>query len=221
MPRPLVRQSDGLVPCNVVWELPKVAIPGSGTPTACDQVSYLSLAAGNKTSASGGAVCEVRQLPILDRDPDAAPSGEGWFYDDYSRELHRRCSKSQLHDIAFTPHARPPLGVNVELECLDETQHVANTQSNVSAALLQPEIGSPCGEVNSSQLHGDEACVVWLNNGTTDASMFCHPETKVCVRRCASDADCPPAWACDTRPETLATPGLLGAYCVNPTCDAD
>jgi hypothetical protein len=221
LPRALVRRSDGLVDCKLVWELPQVAIPGSGAPTTCEQESFLSPAAGTTIGSAGGALCELRQLPISERDPDAAPSGDGWFYDDYSRELHKVCSKTQPRRIAFTAKARPPIGVKVKLECLDETQHVADARGRLSTAALQPEIGSTCGEVDPKQPHGDAACLTTLADGTADAALFCHPTLAVCVRRCTSDSDCPPAWVCDTRPETLATPNLQSAYCVNPTCTAD
>jgi hypothetical protein len=221
LPHPLVRRSDGLVDCKLLWELPKVALPGSGAPARCEQESFLSPATSTTIGSAGGALCELRQLPVTEHDPDAAPSGEGWFYDDYSRELQRVCSKFQPRRIAFTAQARPPLGVKVKLECLDETQHITDTRSAMSAAGPQPEIGSACGEVDPKQAHGDAACLVTLADGTLDAALFCHPEREVCVRRCASDADCPPAWVCDARPETLAIPNLPSAYCVNPTCNAE
>jgi hypothetical protein len=47
--------------------------------------------------------------------------------------------------------------------------------------------------------------------------MFCHPEHQVCVLGCATNADCPPAWICDQRGETLAMTNDR-AFCVNPTC---
>jgi hypothetical protein len=58
---------------------------------------------------------------------------------------------------------------------------------------------------------------VQLRDGSEDRSLFCHPELNVCVRACQASSDCPRAWVCDTRAETLATAGGR-SYCVNPTC---
>lgn len=218
LPNPLVRESDGRVDCKLVWELPKQPIPNASTPTSCDQVSYLSPVAGNETGVDGGALCELAQLPVVDRNPDATPSGDGWFYDDYSSALMKQCSKTQPQWIAFTRRARPPLGVKATLECVLATQHFANTRADLSMATPQPQIGSPCGDGDATRAHGDQACALTLANGTLDQSMFCHPETKVCVRRCSGDSDCPGAWVCEAPSERLATLGMTDNYCVNPIC---
>jgi hypothetical protein len=150
------------------------------------------------------------------------PSGAGWYYDTFSADLSQRCKVNEPHRIAFTPDARPPTGVVVQLECLTETQHYASTRVDVSRATAQPEIGSPCDmSTNGTSVSGDAACVVGLDNGGADQGMFCHPERNVCVLACVSDADCPPAWVCDGRPETRAGTRGRGAICVNPTCGTD
>jgi hypothetical protein len=227
LPRPLVRQRSGLVPCNVVWELPKMAIPGSGTPVECAQAPFLGpVDEGRATkNAAGGNNCKVNQLPVASTDTASKmpPAGSGWYYDNYTSDLQKTCSKTQQQRVAFTADAKPPTGVTVKLECLSEIQKLADTRQNLSTAVIQPEIGSPCGEdvMNPENAHGDAACIVTLQNATQDTSMFCHPNLNYCVRQCSSDTDCPPAWVCDTRAETLAIPGLRGPYCVNPTCGAD
>jgi hypothetical protein len=124
--------------------------------------------------------------------------------------------------VAFTATAKPPTGVVVKLECLNETQKLANTRLDLAQAVAQPEIGTNCGgEIGTNKPMGDVACVVTLNDNTEDRTMFCHPDLNVCVRSCTSDATCPPAWVCDNRPETLVATKDKGAYCVNPTCGAD
>jgi hypothetical protein len=97
----------------------------------------------------------------------------------------------------------------------------------------QPAIGSACDMVviNGTPKMGDDACVVRLSAPSkawpdgNDKSMFCHPQLNTCVRGCSTDADCPAAWVCDRRPETLAAtkpknnPQSNGRpICVNPTC---
>jgi len=57
-----------------------------------------------------------------------------------------------------------------------------------------------------------------LADDTTLDEMFCHATEGTCVRRCAGDADCPPGWGCDDRPESIASGGEKGAYCINLAC---
>lgn len=77
------------------------------------------------------------------------------------------------------------------------------------------------GEVGSNIPSGDAACVMTLANGTALNTMFCHAELNTCVQRCTSDTDCPPAWRCDDRPDSITNAGNKGAFCVNPTCGFD
>jgi hypothetical protein len=222
LPRPLVREQDGMVRCDVVWELPPTAAVGSNTPSACDQRGFLaSVDRGrNPLNERGGQNCKVLQLPITDLPAGAAPAGEGWYYDDSSEELSRLCPPSEPQRVAFTQAARPPNGVRVKLECLNETQHVDEGRTDTAPYLEVPTIGTGCGgEIGSEQASMDAACLVPLSNGSVDASMFCHPELNVCMRACTTARDCPAAWACDDRPSVLAaTAGK--AYCVNPVCGA-
>jgi hypothetical protein len=229
LPRALVRKSNGTVGCNVVWELPKPGTAPASTPTECGgNVPYLKPVENGRapTNDRGGNNCVVDQLPVMDASQGAAPpSGDGWFYDNFTKELAQQCNKSQPQRVAFTSSAKPPTGVVVKLECLNETQRLANTNPNVNITMLQPEIGTPCGkDVTAANggmaVSGDAACIVTLNNSMEDHSMFCHPELNTCVRQCTSDTDCPAAWVCDQRPQaTMATDGK--AYCVNPTCGVD
>jgi hypothetical protein len=50
-----------------------------------------------------------------------------------------------------------------------------------------------------------------------DTRMFCHKELNVCVLSCETDADCPAAWVCDNRDESVMSAGDK-KFCVNPTC---
>jgi hypothetical protein len=95
----------------------------------------------------------------------------------------------------------------------------------------QPTVGAACqkAKLNGLTLSGDAACEVKLNKPTTkwpdmvDKSMFCHPTLNVCVLSCSTDADCPAAWVCDSRTDTLKATHRTGhdngtPICVNPTC---
>lgn len=221
LPRPLVRQRDGMVQCDVIWELPPTAALGSNTPTACEQRTFLSSVDGGRSALNerGGHNCKVTQLPVA-VSAGAAPAGEGWYYDDFSAELARLCAEDEPQRVAFTQAARPPNGVIVKLECLNETQHLDDTRADTLPSRAVPTIGSACGSaLETDQPSGDAACLVRLSDGAVDAGMFCHPGLNVCMRACTAARDCPAAWICDERPEALAAAGGK-AYCVNPVCGA-
>lgn len=226
LPRPLVRNKEGLVGCNVVWELPPPGAAISGTPTACGgNRPYLVEPDPGRANRSdkGGAVCKVLQLPV-GRDgsgmlaPPPMAAGDGWYYDEFSNETQTECTGVEKQRVTFTPQAQPPTGVTVKLECLNETQSLANTRTDVQGDVEQPSIGDPCEDVRlrNKDVTDDPACEVLLTGGEIDAKMKCHDGFKVCVLSCSTDADCPAAWVCDTRADSVAEAGT--AFCTNPTC---
>jgi hypothetical protein len=222
LPRPLVRQSDGLVSCNVIWELPRAGTQPRGTPTECADLPFLKqVAPGTAADAinvRGGANCVVDQLPVLDA--GRTPGGAGWYYDNFSDEVGRECPGTLKQRVSFTQRAKPNTGVVVRLDCLNETQRIALNTEQPEDLTDQPQLGSECVDVRrgDKRVSGDEACIVTLSSGE-DTSMFCHPEQNICVKRCQSSTECPPSWECDTRPaSTDVTDGE--AFCVNPTCGA-
>jgi hypothetical protein len=223
LPRPLVRQANGLVPCNVVWELPKEKPSGATAPLDCSQRGFLEPVDEGReaTNDAGGVNCKVKQIPVLDLESTSAPAGEGWYYDNFSDELKKSCKTTQQQRVAFSNSAKPPTGVTVKLECLTETQKLANTRTDLAQNVSQPEIGSNCGgEAGTDTPKGDSACILKLENGEENTEMFCHPVYNTCVKTCASDTDCPPAWVCDNRNVTLTATDNR-PFCVNPTCGAD
>jgi hypothetical protein len=228
LPRPLVRKADRMVGCNVVWELPKPGTAPASTATDCSQLPFLGPVDSGRAPVNdrGGNNCKVLQLPVSEAEYNAKTppaTGDGWYYDNYSADLAKQCPLNQPQRVAFTANAKPPTGVVVKLECLNETQRLADTRSNVSLTTVQPEIGTPCGSdqtqmaSTSTIATGDAACAITLNDGTQDNSMFCHPQLQVCARSCTSNTDCPAAWVCDTRADSMAAANGK-SYCVNPTC---
>jgi hypothetical protein len=217
LPRPLVREADGLVSCNVVWELPPAGMATAGAPTECRDLPYLAPVDVGRPAINerGGANCKVKQLPVLRS--GTVPDGAGWYYDNFSDDVQRECSGSRRQRVSFTNSAKPSTGVVVKLECLNETQRIALAADEV-ASDDQPQIGSECVDVKrgNKTISGDEACLVSLFSGK-DRSMFCHPNLNICVKSCESSTECPAAWECDTRPETTSATGGK-PYCVNPTC---
>jgi len=220
LPRALVREQDGTVQCDVVWELPPTAALGSDTPTACDQRTFLAEVDRGRAPSNerGGRNCKVTQLPVTALSAGAVPVGDGWYYDDFSDELRKLCAPTEPQRVAFSQAARPPNGVIVKLECLNETQHLDEDRTDTSPAVVAPNIGTACGgTIAGDELSGDAACLVTLKDNTIDARMFCHPALNVCMRACTTDRECPAAWACDGQPDALASAGGR-AYCVNPVC---
>lgn len=208
LPRPLVRDSQGMVGCKVVWELP-VNSPGEA-PTLCEDPNFPYLVADEKRPRSPTNLirCQVNQLAVTN---NMVPAGDGWYYDDFS-DGAQECLGENKQRIAFGK--KPPNGINVKLECLNEVQSVPQSRTDINFATYQatntkpPTIGTDCGSDAS-------ACVLKTLAGD-DNSMFCHPELNVCVRSCQSEHDCPAAWECDTREATVAGAGR--PVCVNPIC---
>jgi len=239
LPRPLVRNRDGLVECNVIWELPPHAM--GDTPTRCDERAFLLPPdPGRATrSAKGGAVCKVAQLAVVDLEAPSDPNEtkmavstshdgqvfeQGWYYDEFSKATQAACKKEvDKQRITFTALAQPPTGVKVKLECLNEAQRYVDAKAELAPDVEQPSIGDPCQSVRlrGQEVSDDDACVVLLSEPgggvREDRTMFCHDNLRVCVKSCTSDADCPSAWVCDTRQASVATAGGQ-AYCTNPTC---
>jgi hypothetical protein len=231
LPRPLVRTATGTVSCNVVWELPTAAMRSSNeTPIQCSERAFLAAPGADhaQTSSAGGAICTVNQLPVTNNKP---ASGDGWYYDNFSDDIKRSCDPKTPQRVSFTVAARPPTGVTVKLECLNETQLVADNRTDVipGPSGLIASIGTSCETTTSDggvAANPDDKCLIYHTDGSVEHSMFCHPDTNTCVRGCSSQNDCPPAWVCDTRPETLAATMSTsrpqgGAFCVNPTCGAN
>jgi hypothetical protein len=243
LPRSLVRKVDGTVGCNVVWELPPASQPVENTPTSCGAPGWEFLldpgANDEHVGPRGGALCKVAQLAVKDdgtgkkmpvaTENDGRMFDSGWYYDDFSTDREQYCRNNLTgtkQRVAFNgANGRPPTGVVVKLECLNEAQHLPNTRTDIATTTTQPTIGDACDQVmrGGQMLSGDVACAVQLRAPSTrwpdmiDRSMFCHHELNVCVLGCNTDADCPPAWVCDARAETRAQTGNR-KLCVNPTC---
>jgi hypothetical protein len=232
LPRPLVRDADGRVSCDVIWELPAAGGAPAGTPTECAASPLLSSPEAGEPprTLDGRARCRVPQLGVSGNGPDRAPVptvadgasfAEGWFYDDFSEQVARSCPVARRQRIGWSQAARPPSGVTVKLECWNEQQRLPERREGLALA-PQPAIGDACRDVERAGgvVTGDLACVVELANGELDATMFCHPELNVCVRSCSSDADCPAAWVCDDRSERAGVAAGARPFCVSPTCSA-
>jgi hypothetical protein len=111
----LPAREQGVVPCDVVWELPLPGRAPAATPIQCSQMPFLAEADRYPSDPDGRERCVVTQLPF-GGEADSAPLGEGWYFDEASDELARACPAGDGR-IAFTPYAKPPTGVTVYLDC--------------------------------------------------------------------------------------------------------
>jgi hypothetical protein len=221
LPKPLVRSSKGIVPCNVIWELPPPTQAATGAPIDCEGLgTYLEPVDDNRRAKNerGGKNCIVQQLPVSQA--HTVPDGKGWYYDDFAAELTATCG-AHPQRVSFTESAKPANGVVVKLECVSETQRLKSTDPRRMPN--QPDIGTQCGDLvdeTGTPVASAGACAVRLQDGSEDGSLFCHPGFNVCMRACQNSSQCPAAWVCDTRAESLGQSGGLG-FCVNPTCGSD
>jgi len=230
LPRPLVRNSQGVVGCEVVWELPAATALRANDLTECSQRPFLKDMAPASGAPAGSKRCRVQQVAVAG-EPMRLASNDGWYYDDFEPERMQRCAPDRPQRIAFTRGAAAPNGVTIKLQCLDERQSVTTSRVDVDPSTHPPSSGDACKMMNSGGAFrsADAACEVVLTAPTAawpdgvDRSMFCHPEQNVCARACGTSADCPAAWTCDDRPETVAATSSPtrpngSAYCINPTC---
>ncbi len=163
LPRALVRGSGGIVNCDVVEVL--------AVGRRCDEFAGRTLDRMEVDPITGMSVevCTVEQLPVSG---DVIPTGEGWYYDDFSPDVvgaDARCPENRPQRITFT---RPPAtGTTVRLECLQ-------TLGTVGGG-----VGTECGA---------EGC---------PSGLGCDRSTNTCQPTCATNADCAGGFVCYTAPE--------------------
>ena len=201
LPRPLNRDSNNLVGCEVREVQPEgqtCAEAGRGREAEAVSVE------------DGREVCRVTQLPS---DPSAGvPTGQGWFYDDFTAETVGACSfNPEQQRVSFTENSAPVSGARIRFECLQ------------AAPPQTEDIGWPCAiEVDCNPQ--PEAC---LDGETLDEcetrilkerydrdnlELTCDPDSNTCQLSCESDVECPGGYACFDASDDG------NKYCVNPTC---
>ncbi len=177
LPRDLVPNEHGKVGCDVV----EVLAPDKH----CSEVPGRELI---RNEPDGREVCRVTQL-AGDRTSGAPPSGDGWYYDDFTADTIDRCGADGQR-ISYTDRAEPITGTLVRLECLQPVQAIPGTDPG------DITIGSSC------------------TRDCAAAGYQCDATSNTCQKQCASDADCSAAglagWKCGGS-EALA-------FCQNPTC---
>ena len=203
LPRRLNPDDAGFVECDVLETLPT-----EGPTTRCDQLQGRTLI--ETDTATGAEVCRVAQVSGSDTDGSGfveqdEATGPGWFYDDFTTDVLDRCgdgTQGSGQRISFVRDFEPVTGTQVRLECL---QPVINALQN------QVDVDSPCPNPGESCVAGGDA--PGLPGVTCATDLTCDNETRTFEIVCASDADCPSGFRCDTE----RTEGI-GQICVNPTC---
>ncbi len=106
----LERTEQGLVECELVWEM-----PGG---EECD-ADYLTPHPKHPVSEDGDTMCVVDQLAV-DADTFSVAQGFGWYWDDFSAALDYECEQAGENRVAFVlPGSADtaPAGVVSHLEC--------------------------------------------------------------------------------------------------------
>ena len=207
LPRPLNRDSKGLVGCEVREVQP--------AGVECDDASGRVLIGTEDVGPTGESdvrnVCRITQLPTRKDDVDP-PEGLGWFYDDFTDETAGACSFNPLPQrVSFTEGADPVSGARVRFECLQ-------TAPPQDVDIGWPcDIDTDCNPDPANCLEGEAltACETRILKERYDRDnleLVCDTDTNTCQLTCESNVQCPGGFACYDESEDGSS------YCVNPTC---
>ena len=197
LPRPLVRNDKGVVDCDVVEILPVGASEEACSPARGRKFKELRDVGPDKR-----VVCDLQQVGVMDGKFVASPKPlagvdpkTGWFYDDFTDRATKDCPADQQQRISFKGDDAEPHESTIRFECI---QSVANGDA---LAFGRAAVDLPC--------ENEKACT----DRNSDYKLSCDPRTNTCQIPCSQDAECPPAWICDTTQDPK-----MQAFCFNPTC---
>ncbi|MEM8608567.1 MAG: hypothetical protein AAGF92_15800 [Myxococcota bacterium] len=187
LPRPLTRDAENLVGCEVREVQPEgVTCAEAGRGRETDPV-------GNE---DGREVCRIEQLPASAE--LGVPSGEGWFYDDFTSETLSACSfNDEQQRVSFVSGSEPVSGARIRFECLQ------------AAPPSEIDIGWPCSNDNDCERSPES---LQEQYDRPDLTLSCDAGTNTCQLDCESDATCPGGFSCFDADDDGTS------YCVNPTC---
>jgi hypothetical protein len=207
LPRRPPRDRDGLVACEVTWDLPHPDMP-FGPLTRCDQApGLLTHDPARAIGERGGERCIVRQLAVHGPpEARAVASGFGWYLDDFSLETQRECTASFKQRIVFSPGAEPPLGVRASFECVQTHRLVPLPGPPGGNFADVPRPFDPCDPTNTF------ACIRELADYRDsplgdgwDRTLTCHSQRLMCVLPCPNGS-CPEGFTCNAEPEAFCEP---------------
>lgn len=205
LPRPLNRNSAGLVGCEVREVQPEgqtCATAGRGREP------------GPVGEEDGREVCRVTQLPSA----SGVPDGLGWYYDDFP-ETQEVCSFNPTQQrVSFTDGAAPVSGARIRFECLQTAppQDVdigwpcsADSDCNPDPANClnpDPATGQP------ETIEKCETRILTERYDRDNLELVCDSASNTCQLTCESNVQCPGGFACFDESDDG------NSYCVNPTC---
>jgi hypothetical protein len=202
LPRPLNRNSQGLVGCEVREVQPE----GQTCETAGR--GREPEAVGNE---DGREVCRITQLPTSADDVDP-PQGLGWFYDDFLQATQDACAfNPEKQRVSFTEGAAPESGARIRFECLQ------------AAPPQDVDIGWPCSAntdcdpkpdncLDGETVEQCETRILQERYDRDNLELVCDTSSNTCQLTCESNVQCPGGFACYDEDEDGTS------YCVNPTC---
>ncbi|MDH3625753.1 MAG: hypothetical protein OES69_10475 [Myxococcales bacterium] len=189
LPRPLNRNSEDLVGCEVREVQPEGA-------TCADAAGREPEAVANE---DGREVCRVIQLPS--NPATGVPAGLGWFYDDFTQDTMDACFfNDDKQRVRFTEDAEPESGTRIRFECLQ------------TAPPQDVDVGWPCA-IDADCERSAESLDEQYDRD--NLSLVCDElDTNTCQLFCTGNAECPGGFSCFDADGD----GPAESYCVNPTC---
>jgi hypothetical protein len=169
LPHPLVRDANGIVAAHVLWVLPSASDAASGAPSQCADWDFLrsadpAMTAMYQAGFPNQVLCEMAQLPVSSASPaPVAPTGAGFFYDDFSSDLSAQCATPRIA-VSFTETAAIRPGVIVYI-----------VASEMLDANGDPSSGKVC-RADADATHVGDSCVPTLSDYDVSQSVL---ETRV------------------------------------------
>ncbi|MCZ6806645.1 MAG: hypothetical protein O7F08_06800 [Deltaproteobacteria bacterium] len=169
LPRPLIRNSENVVGCEV-REVEPVGVTCADVGRGRE-----SEPVGNE---DGRDVCRITQLPS----DGSVPGGLGWFYDDFTPETLEACSfNPEPQQVTFTAGSEPAPGTRIRFECLQ------------TAPPRDVDIGWPCSSSTDCARSSESLSEQYDRD---NLSLVCDPDTNRCQLTCTSNAECPGGFSC-------------------------
>lgn len=178
----LIRRPSLGVACVVLETLPRGMTCASQAYRGREPVPVLVEGVGPEAQET----CRVQQLVPTAGDLAASrdPTGMGWFYDNYTDQLMRRCSIGR-QAVVFTPGAGPTVDADVVMECLGAAP----------ANLSRADVGTGClVDQTACELLGTQLASLRAQYRRPEATLVCAEGN--CHLSCETDRDCPGVQAC-------------------------